>query len=102
VWKTRRTVCSATSAQNRVSAGVLDGGHDGTRWRSAFDKKELVLEVGLHILNTCRKMMRCQNVVTGRCDSIASEGVAVPSSLYRELETSFTHPSQVIGTAKVV
>lgn len=26
----------------------------------------------------------------------------VPSSLERELEISFTHPSQVIGTAKVV
>lgn len=50
----RRTIIgSATAAQDRIPAGILDRGDDGTRWRSAFDKDKLVLQVCINLFDSC-------------------------------------------------
>jgi hypothetical protein len=63
------TVCCATSAQNRITPGILDGGHNRTRGRGAFDEDELILKTGVHILNAYNAGTRCQMVDAGGCDS---------------------------------
>ena len=51
-----RTICCATTAEDRIAASVLDRGHDGARWRSAFDEDELILEVRLYLLDACSEV----------------------------------------------
>lgn len=47
-----RTVCGATSAQNRIPACVLNCGHDRTRRGGAFNEDKLIFQVDFNLLDT--------------------------------------------------
>jgi spore germination protein YaaH len=88
-----RTVCSATAAEDGIAAGAFDRGYDGARGSGAFDEDKLVFQVRFNLIDSCRGVSCWVWNVPVRC---------LPSRLFRELETDFTQPSQVIGTEKVV
>lgn len=94
------TICCATSAQNRVTACVLDHGNNGAWGRGALNENKLVLKIGVDLANAYTRERRyCESLPLRY---IGRLGGIVPSSLYNDVEISLTQPSQVIGTEKVV
>lgn len=88
----RRTVGCATATQNRIATSALDSRDYRARGCVALDEDELILEVGLNLSDSCA----CVSF------SLITPREYTPCNLVREPEMSFTQPSQVIGTAKVV
>lgn len=89
------TIGSPAATENRIPSSILDGRNDGAWWCSALNEDQLVLEIRLDTSDSYREQLAC--VPHHRiCRYI------VPSILFREPEMSFTQPSQVIGTEKVV
>lgn len=97
-------VGGAGAAEDGVAAGGLDGGEDGGGGGGAGGGDELGGEVGGDLVDAWGRLGgRLSAVKEGRRGKgLLGRAGIVPSSLWREVETSLMQLSQLRGTAKMV
>lgn len=55
-----RTVCVAAATEDGISAGIFDCAYDRAGGSGAFDEDQLVFEVCLDFINSCRGVSLAQ------------------------------------------